>query len=103
MLTKGIKKMKRSKNNFTSKFKAKVACEALRENKPTNEIANENGVHPTQINLWKKVVIEESSVLFERKNSKNKTQNVDVEELQRIVGEQAIKLAWYKKKLGIAN
>lgn len=95
--------MKQKKNNFSSSFKAKVACEALRENKSTNEIASEKGVHPTQINQWKKIVIEESPTLFERKNSKDKNKNIDVDELQRIIGEQAIKLAWYKKKLGIDN
>ena len=95
--------MKQKKNNFTPGFKAKVGCEALRENKSTNEIASEQGIHPTQINQWKKVIVEESPTLFERKNGKKKSQNIDVEELQRIVGEQAIKLAWYKKKLGIAD
>ena len=95
--------MKLTKNNFTSKFKAKVACEALRESKTINEIASEKGVHPTQINQWKKIMVDDSSILFERKNSKDKNKNVDVEELQRIVGEQTIKLAWYKKKLGITN
>jgi transposase len=95
--------MKQKKNNFTAAFKAKVGCTALRENQSTNEIASEHGVHPTQINQWKKTIVEQSPTLFERKNSKENNQNVDVEELQRIIGEQAIKLAWYKKKLGISN
>jgi len=95
--------MKLKKNNFTPGFKAKVGCEALRENKSTNEIASEHGVHPRQIQQWKKTILDESSLLFEPKNGKNKNQKVDVSELQRIVGEQTIKLEWYKKKLGIAN
>lgn len=95
--------MKQKKNNFNSSFKARIACTALRENKSINEIASEHGVHPTQINKWKKVLIETSPLLFERKNSNEKSQNVDVEELQRIVGEQTIQLSWYKKKLGITN
>lgn len=103
MQTKGIQKMKQKKNNFNPTFKAKVACEALRENKSINEIASETGVHQTQINKWKKTLIENGSSLFERKNNKSKNQDIDVEELQRLVGEQAIQLAWYKKKFGIAN
>lgn len=95
--------MKQKKNNFTPQFKAKVGCEALRENKSINEISSEKGVHLTQINKWKKIIIEESPSLFERKNNKNKCQSVDVDELQRIIGEQTIKLAWYKKKLGTIN
>jgi len=96
--------MKQKKNKFTSSFKAKVGCEALRENKSINEIASETGTHPTQINQWKKVIIQESPTLFERKNSNSKNQNnVDTDELQRLVGEQAIQLSWYKKKFGITN
>jgi transposase-like protein len=95
--------MKLKKNNFNSAFKAKIACAALRENKSTNEIASENGVHQTQINQWKKILVENSSLLFDRKNNVNSKQDIDVEELQRLVGEQAIQIAWYKKKFGIAN
>lgn len=88
------------RNSFSAAFKAKVGCAALRENKTINELAAEHGAHPSQINGWRKMIVEESPRLFERKNGKPTQENVDVEELQRIVGEQAIKLAWYKKKLG---
>jgi transposase-like protein len=95
--------MKRKKNNFNSSFKAKIACTALREDKSANEIASENGVHQTQINQWKKILIENSPLLFDKKADKHNSENFDVNELQRIIGEQAIQLAWYKKKFGIAN
>lgn len=90
----------KQKKNFTAKFKAKIACEALKENKAIGEISAENGVHPTQINKWRRELTEKSAELFERKNGKKKAANIDVSELQRLVGEQAIQLAWYKKKLG---
>jgi len=91
--------MKQSKNNYSAAFKAKMACNALRESKTINELGSENGVHPDQIVKWKKTVLEESKILFERKN-KSKQESGDFAELQRIVGEQTIQLAWYKKKLG---
>ena len=90
----------KQKKNFTARFKAKIACEAMRENKAIGEISTENGVHPTQINKWRKTITENSAELFERKNGKKKQEHVDVVELQRLLGEQAIQLAWYKKKLG---
>lgn len=34
--------------------KAKVALEAVKGNKTVNEIAQEFGVHPTQVGLWKR-------------------------------------------------
>jgi transposase len=97
------KRMKKTRNIFNSNFKSKIAIEALREAKTTNEIASANGVHPGQVTQWKKTVVENSSSLFERKNAKHTDTSAEVEELQRLVGEQAIQLAWYKKKFGIAN
>lgn len=95
--------MKLSKNSFSSAFKAKIACEALRESKSLNEISSANGVHPTQITKWKKVVVEDSKTLFDRKGQREKHGKTELAELQRIVGEQTIQLAWYKKKLGNSN
>lgn len=95
--------MKLSKNTFKPSFKAKIACEALRESKSINELASENGVHPGQVTGWKKILVSNSKMLFERKNAKARRDDEDLAELQRIVGEQAIMLAWYKKKLGMAN
>jgi transposase len=93
----------KKKSNFSAAFKAKVGCAALRENKTMNELSAEHGVHATQITKWRKVITQESSGLFEQKTKKPKATTVDVDELQRIVGEQAIQLAWYKKKLGHIN
>jgi transposase len=97
------KKMTKPRNSFTPNFKSKVALEALRENSTVNEIASTNNIHPGQVAQWKKTIVENSNILFERKNAKQKNESADVEELQRLVGEQAIQLAWYKKKFGIAN
>jgi len=94
---------KSKRNNFNAIFKARIGCEALRENKAINELASEYSVHPTQINSWKKKIVAESASLFERKNKKSNTNDIDINELQRIIGEQAVQLAWYKKKLGTFN
>lgn len=39
------------RKNFGGQFKAKVALEAIRGAKTVNEIAQEFGVHPTQVGL----------------------------------------------------
>ena len=54
---------------LTCTQKAKIALEAVKEQKTVNEIAQEYGVHPTQIGLWKKVLLENASQLFEVKQS----------------------------------
>ena len=43
---------------FTGAQKAKVALEAVKGTKTINEIAQEYGVHPTQVNQWKKELLE---------------------------------------------
>ncbi len=55
------------RKNFTSGFKAKVALEAIRGVKTSNEIGQEFGVHPTQVGLWKKELQEQASSLFDPK------------------------------------
>ena len=54
-------------NIFTSKQKAKVALEAIKGAKTINEIAQEFGVHPTQVNQWKKELLANAGSLFEGK------------------------------------
>lgn len=39
----------------------------MKEQKAVNEIAQEYGLHPTQIGLWKKALLENVSLLFEVK------------------------------------
>lgn len=41
------------RRTHTPEFKAKVALEALREQKTMNELAQEYGVHPKMIGQWK--------------------------------------------------
>ena len=57
------------RKHFSGEFKAKVAVEAIRGVKTVNEIGQEFGVHPTQVGLWKKGLLEQASGLFDVKRS----------------------------------
>ena len=60
--------MKESKRKmFTGAQKAKVALEAIKGAKTINEIAQEFGVHPTQVSQWKKELLDNAGSLFEGK------------------------------------
>ena len=52
---------------FSGEFKAKVALDAIRNINTVNEIAQEFGVHPTQVGQWKRELQEQAAGLFEVK------------------------------------
>jgi transposase len=57
----------RKRKNFTSQYKTKVALEAIRGVKTVNEIAQEFGVHPTQVGEWKRELIAQAPSILETK------------------------------------
>ena len=65
--------MKRSRRKFTAEFKAKVALvrripdsngAAVKGDRTLSELASRFDVHPNQITMWKKQLIENVTVLF---------------------------------------
>ena len=57
--------MSRKRRTFTPTFKAKVALEAHQGLRTVSELAQKHKLHPTQINLWKKQLLEGAETLFE--------------------------------------
>ena len=46
--------MRKKRQNYSAEFKAKVAIEALKEQKTITELAQLYEIHPNQISTWKK-------------------------------------------------
>ncbi len=55
------------RRNFSDKFKAAVALEALRGDKTVQEIAAKRQLHPTQVSTWKRQAIEGMAGVFSSK------------------------------------
>jgi transposase-like protein len=91
-----------TRKRFTSEFKAKVAIEALKGHKTANELSVEFDVHPTQINGWKKQLIETSKTAFNGKKQQQEQQSIEDERdrLYAQIGKQKVELDWLKKKTG---
>ena len=52
------------RRRFTADFKARVALDALRGDKTTQEIAARHKVHPNQVSAWKRQAIEGLGEVF---------------------------------------
>ena len=92
----------KKRKNFSSQFKAKVALEAIREVKTLTEIAQEAGVHPTQVGQWKKVLQEQASDIFDTvRGPAPADPAASSERLYSEIGRLKMELDWLKKKSGI--
>ncbi len=91
--------MKRKR--FSKEFKAKVAVEAIKGQRPMNELAQEFDVHPNQIARWKKDLLETAPEVFsQNKDREAKRIELERDQLYRKVGQLQIEVDWLKKKTG---
>jgi putative transposase len=92
--------MARRRRSFSSAFKAKVALDAVKGLKTVGELAKQYQVHPTQIALWKKQLVEGTEGLFDNGSSKKAaTEEPQVAELYEQIGKLNMQLEWLKKKV----
>lgn len=86
--------------------KAKIAIEALREDKPIRQIAQKYGVHPNQISTWEREPYDGAGDVFRRfGGSREKEFQHRKEELLRELGREHVEKAFLKKlrQLGVGG
>lgn len=90
---------------YSPQEKAQVALAAIKGDKTIAEISSDFQVHPTQINLWRKQVIDNLPEIFKDSKKKEKLKELDhqteLENLYKIIGQRDLELEWLKKKLSI--
>lgn len=95
--------MGRKRRNFDPPFKAKVALEAIKGHRTISELAAKHKLHATQINLWKKQLLDGAELAFEnggsQKSNSSKTDEPDAAELYEQIGRLKVQLEWLKKKV----
>ncbi|OHC00185.1 MAG: transposase [Planctomycetes bacterium RIFCSPHIGHO2_12_42_15] len=86
------------RKSFSAEFMAKVALEAIKEEKAIAEISSRYEVHRTQITNWRKRALEGIKEIFNgrrEKASENKEKQID--ELYRQIGKLKVENEWLKK------
>jgi len=93
--------MKTHRQQHSAEFKAKVALEAIKAQRTSNEIGSHYGVHPTPVAQWKKQALEELPAAFAgRRTRAAQDEAALTAQLYQPIGQLKVELDWLKKKVG---
>ena len=87
---------KQTRRKFSAAFKAKVALEAVKNQKTLAELAKEFEVNPVMISQWKASFLQNMSAAFEKGKSTEEP-DVDTQELYAQIGQLKVENEFLKK------
>ncbi len=86
------------RKRHSAQFKFEVALEAAKGLQTASQIASDREVHPNQISLWKKQLLEEGVSIFSKKTFLKEKKQIEREaELYEQIGRLKMELEWLKK------
>lgn len=92
--------MTRKRRQFSAKFKAKVAVDAIKGMKTLSELSTEYKVHPNQISAWKKQLLSNVPELFPSgRKQQPKSEEEITAPLYEEIGRLKMDIKWLEKKL----
>lgn len=86
---------------YPKELRARVALEAIKENKTIAELSSEYEVHSNMISKWKKHLQDNIADIFIRKNDKDPDAQQQIDNLYKEIGRIQVENGWLKKKLGL--
>ena len=96
--------MKQTRRKFSADFKAKVAMEAIKNQKTLAQLSEQFEVNPITISKWKAELLEHASTVFSGKSAVKLEDSPEFERLYAQIGQLKVELDFLKKsarKLGI--
>jgi len=98
---KAQKMTRRKRRNYSSAFKAKAALAALKGGERTvAELAEQFDVHPSEIQDWKKRLVEVAQDVFGENSVEAQHNEKEVEKLHAKIGQLAMENDFLSKFLG---
>ena len=93
--------MSKKRRNHSDAFKAKVALAAIREDKTIAEISSQYGVHASQVNGWKKQVLNNLEAIFAGNYSSLSAEHHSdkIKELHAKIGELTVERDFFDRAL----
>jgi transposase len=93
--------MPKNRTAHSPSFKAKVALEALKEDKTLAELSQAYKLQSTQISAWKNLLKEGAASVFDKQSliKERVEQSEREQELYARIGQLQMELEWVKKKL----
>jgi transposase-like protein len=96
--------MATTRRQYTPKFKARVAVEAIRGEKTLNQLGSQFGLHPVQIAHWRRTAldhIEDLLVDGRTRKGRDAEAEADRDALFEEIGRLKVELDFVKKKAGM--
>jgi transposase-like protein len=96
--------MATTRKQYTAKFKARVAIEAIRGEKTLNQLGSQFGLHPVQIAHWRRTALDHIEDLFvdgRTRQSQDAETAADRDALFEEIGRLKVELDFVKKEAGM--
>jgi transposase-like protein len=95
--------MTTTRKQYSAKFKARVAIEAIRGERTLSQLGSQFRVHPIQIAKWRKSAVEQLPELFVDGRTRKGNGETNSDALYEEIGRLKVELDWLKKKVGMLD
>jgi len=92
--------MSKKRRNHSAAFKARVALEAVKGEQTLSELSARFEVHPTQIQQWKKQLVDGSQDIFGASEKDRKRVESEVNDLHAKIGQLTMERDFLSQALG---
>ena len=92
--------MSNKRRNHSAAFKARVALEAVKGEQTLSELSARFGIHPTQIQQWKKQLVDGSKDIFSSSDKERKQIEAEVKDLHAKIGQLTMERDFLSRALG---